>query len=155
MTPLNAKLADEQYVVGETYRLAPYEERSLKSHSHFFAAVNDAWGNLPPEMADRFPSPDHLRKYALIKTGFCDKDEIVCASNDDSIKLAAFARSHDQYAVIQVSSNVVTIWTAESQKMRKMGNARFQDSKDCVLTELSRLIGVSTDDLKKNAKQAA
>ena len=42
MVPLNPRLADRYYVVGETYRLEPREERSPNSHNHYFAAVHEA-----------------------------------------------------------------------------------------------------------------
>ncbi len=155
MTPLSPSLADKQYCVGEAYRLVPYEDRSANSHNHFFAAVHDAWQNLPEGEADRYPSSEHLRKWALVKTGYCDKEDIVCASNVDSLKLASYARTRDHYAVIQVANNVVTIWTAQSQSRAAMGKEIFQKSKTAVLDEISKMIGVSTDDLQRNAGQAA
>lgn len=60
--------ADASYVVGEVYKLAPFEDRSQASHNHEFAVIADMWASLP----DRFKhepwaqSPEHLRKYALI-----------------------------------------------------------------------------------------
>ena len=42
---------NELFVVGEIYRMNAVEERSLASHNHFFAALHDAWLNLPDEKA--------------------------------------------------------------------------------------------------------
>jgi len=67
MQPLGermAKLCDEQFVIGMRYRLVEYEDRSSKSHNHYFASLAEAWNNLPEDMAERFPSPEHLRKYS-------------------------------------------------------------------------------------------
>jgi hypothetical protein len=62
----------KQYVVGEAYPMIPHEDRSTNSHNHFFAAVHEAWKNLPEKMTARFPTSEHLRKWALIKAGYAD-----------------------------------------------------------------------------------
>ena len=68
-----AKRADESYVVGAQYMVEAREARSIASHNFYFAAVHEAFLNLPEAMAERFPSADHLRKYALIRAGFRDE----------------------------------------------------------------------------------
>lgn len=155
MRPLSPDTADRQYVVGETYRLAPREDVSVITRNHFHAAINDAWGNLPDHLADRHPSPTHLRKYALIKTGYCLKEDIVTATNDDALKVTNAVRSRDEYSLIQVQANVVTIWTAQSTSQKAMGKAAYATMKNRVLDYVSELIGVSTDELQKNARQVA
>lgn len=150
-----AKRADEQYVVGERYRMAPFEPRSQRSHDHFFACVHEAWRNLPAELADRFASADHLRKWCLIKCGYRRERQIVCDTASDAQKLTAFGRGMDDYAVIVVHGCVVVIYTAESQSMRAMGKARFQASKDAVLHTLSEMIGTDAATLAANAGRAA
>jgi len=44
---------------------------------------------------------------------------------------------------------------AESQSMRAMGRARFEQSKESVLDYVASLIGVSTDALAENSASAA
>ena len=73
MVPANSKRADQQYVIGQHYRLAPYEDRSLNSHNHFFAALGESYKNLPEKIAANFMSFDHFRKWCLVRTGFCDE----------------------------------------------------------------------------------
>jgi len=47
-------LCDRHYVVGETYPLVVQEQRSRASHNHYFAALHEAWANLPEVLAERF-----------------------------------------------------------------------------------------------------
>jgi len=55
----------------------------------------------------------------------------------------------DDYAVVVARDAVVVVWTAKSQSMKAMGKVEFQRSKDAVLTECARLIGVDTGALKR------
>ncbi len=157
MVPLKRfhNLVNGQFVVGETYMLAEIEERSVRSHQHYFASINEAWRNLPEHLAERFPSAEHLRKWALIKTGYRDERSTVCASKAEALRVAAFIRPIDDYAVVVVRDAVVIHWTAKSQKLRAMGAKTFQASKDAVLNEISNLIGVDATELRRNTGKAA
>lgn len=143
-----ARMADKHFVVGALYPLEAREDRSVASHRHFFAAVNEAWQNLPDDLAARFPSPDHLRKWALIKSGYRDERSIVCASKAEAQRVAAFVKPIDGFAVVIVSAAVVTLYTAKSQSVRAMGKEEFGKSKDAVLDALATLIGTSADELR-------
>lgn len=154
MIPLNPKAADRQYVVGEVYRLVPQEERSRASHSHFFACINEAWKNLPEDLAERFPSSGHLRKWCLIKAGFRDERSHVCPSKAEAQRLAAFVKPMDDLSVVLVNEATVTVFTAKSQSVRAMGKAEFQRSKDAVFDQLAALIGTDPATLKNAAKAA-
>lgn len=150
--------ADKQYVVGETYVMVPHAARSSESHRHYFAAIKDAWLNLPEDMADEFPTTEHLRAWALMKAGYADKAVINCASRDDAIVLAADTRKRgpdDKIKIIDIHGRVVTIWTPHSQSMKAMGKQRFQESKQKVLDVIAGMIGVSSDALSSNAARAA
>lgn len=127
---------------GEVVPLVRHEDRSGASHNHYFATLNDLWESLPEEEAERFPTGEHLRKYALIRTGWRDERSIVCASRAEALRLAAFVRPMDLYAVVAVSEAVVRVWTAKSQSLKAMGKADFQRSKDDVLGFVSQMIGV-------------
>jgi len=147
--------ADRSFVIGQVYRMAEIEERSAKTHNHFFACLHDAWLNLPEDQAERFPTEDHLRKFALIKCGFGDSRQLVASSRAEALRIAAFARPCDEYALVTVDGSVVTIWTAQSQSMKAMGAKIFQASKQAVLDYVAGLVGVSADDLAKHGGQAA
>ncbi len=155
MIPLNPRLADRYYVVGETYRLEPREDRSQISHNHYFASIKEAHQNLPEHLAERFATPDHLRKFALIKAGYRDERSVICASKAEAQRVAAFIRPLDDFAVVVASECVVTIYTAKSQSLRAQGKKDFQRIKDRVLDIVSAMIGVGADDLKKNVGKAA
>ena len=156
-TPINqrfARKADEHYVIGERYQLVPHQERSRRSHDHFFASVADAWTNLP-EDEDRFPTAEHLRKWALIKAGYADERTIVCASKAEAQRVAAFVTPIDPYAVVVVKGPVVKFYTAQSQSMRAMGKQVFQESKEAVFRILDELLGVQVGTTKQHAGRGA
>lgn len=136
-----ARKLDAGLVVGEVLRWEQVPERSLKSHAHYFAVIADAWANLPEALADELPSPEHLRKTALIKAGYCDMTKVVMRNNQDAVTLMALLRAMDTYAIFEVTGNVLTIWRAHSQSMRAMGKKKFEESKQRVLDVISGLIG--------------
>lgn len=135
------KRCDKDFVIGETHPWEIMPERSMKSHAHYFALVNEAWANLPEALASDFPSAEHLRKHAMIKAGYCDMTRVVCADNAGAVAAAALMQSMDTYALCEVSGRVVTVWRAKSQAIRSMGAKVFQESKDKVLTEIGKIIG--------------
>jgi len=157
MVPLDRfrGLCDRQFVVGETYQLVVNESRSAVSHKHYFASVNEAWENLGEDLTVQFPTSEHLRKHALIKAGYCDKRSVVCASKAEALRVAAFIRPMDEYAIVAVSEATITVYTAKSQSMRAMGKQVFQESKQAVLDIVSGMIGVSPAALSANARRAA
>lgn len=145
--PRFRKECDKVFVIGERYLMETIEQRSGVSHRHYFAAIRSAWINLPETQSERFPSEDHLRKYALIKTGFFNSDAFKCETRSQAVKLAAFMRPIDAFAVIDVTGLVVTRYTAKSQNMKSMGATVFQDSKEKVLGFLADMIGTTTREL--------
>jgi len=143
-----AALADKEYVVGEVYTMDVSDPaRSMISHRHYFAAVYDAWLNLPEDMAEHFASADHLRKAALIRAGYRDERTLACSSRAEALRVAAFCKPMDDYAIVAVSQAVVRVYTAKSQNVRAMGRKVFQESKDAVLEVLAGMIGVPVKQL--------
>lgn len=140
MIPQHPKRADEAFTVGERYILAEYQERSTASHAHYFAAVADAWQSLPDELLSEYPTPEHLRKKMLIRAGYADQREVVCATKAEALRWSAIVGPMDAYSVITVRDNVVRIYTAQSQSFRAMGKAAFQASKDAVLSAITDLL---------------
>lgn len=143
------KQCDEENVVGEVYTLDVVLGRSGNSHRHFFAQVHDLWLTLPEGVADRFPSSEHLRKWALIKAGYADERSIVCSTPAEASRVAAFVRPIDTYAVVTVSDYVVRVFTAKSQSYRAMGAKDFQSSKTAVLDVVADLLGVTRREVEK------
>jgi len=136
-----AAQCDKTLVIGEVLRWETVTDRSVVNHRHYFACIAEAWGNLPDGMADELPSPEHLRKWALVKAGYCKTVKIVCASHDAAALLFIAAKDMDTFSVVGVSERVVTISRATSQNMRAMDKKTFQESKDRVLQVISELIG--------------
>lgn len=141
------RAANEHFVVGERYRMDVVEERSQKSHSHYFAAIHEIWSSLPDDKAVHFPTAEHLRKFALIRCGYSDQRQIVCASKAEAQRVARFVKPMDEYAVVTTHEAVVSVFTAQSQSRKAMGNRDFQDSKMKVLEYLSGLVGVAPGDV--------
>lgn len=136
------KAADAAYVVGQRYIVEVREERSEASHRHFFASVHEAWLNLNETQAARFPSAEHLRKYALIQMNYRDERVIVCSSNDEALKLSSFVPTLDEFAIATVNGSIVTVAIAKSQSLKSMGRKDFQASKDAVFSYLAWLVDV-------------
>jgi hypothetical protein len=138
--------------IGEVHGWQMAENRSKASHDHFFAVVNEAWKSLPEDLCDDFPSPEHLRKWALIKAGFCTATKVVCANNDEAIKLVGKAKAMDRYSLVDVAGSTVTIWTADSQRRDAMGRSVFQEAKEKAIDAISALLGTDAATLKAAAQ---
>lgn len=153
--PRFGRLADRQYVIGETYRLDVSEERSRETHGHYFACVGEAWANMPEIHAGRWATPEHLRKWALIRAGFRTETQFIAKSKAEAIRLGFALKTLDDYAVVDVNGCVVTHAVAKSQSLKAMNSREFQESKSAVLDVISGLIGVDAADLKREAGKAA
>lgn len=154
-TPYWASRCEERFTEGEKYTMDQWHARSQASHNQYFASVHEAWLNLNEDQTERFPTEDHLRKFALIKTGYRDERSIVAASKEEARRVAAFIKPLDEYAVVIVREAVVIVYTAKTQKMRAMGKAKFEKSKQDVLDFLAATIRVETRALTNNSGRAA
>ena len=139
---------------GETVTVSIERQRSGKSHRHQFAFVKEAWMNLPEHLSDMpwAETAEHLRKHALIATGFHQTYTLDCGSEASARRVkaalvSAEAHAHG-YALGRVRGPVVQIWTPESQSYRAMGGDRFKASKAAILDWIAAQIGVTPDDLK-------
>lgn len=150
MVPTLTNRAKEEFVIDELYHLEASDHSSDKSRGYYFARVEDLHDNLPPQYEERFPSPEHLRKYALVHCGYRDEEFIVTDSNEHAIAAAAILRRRDAFAVMKVEGNVLRIWTAKSQRRMHMKREEFEASKTAVLDWIEQtLVGVPRD--KKRA----
>lgn len=147
----HAKECDARFTVGEVYALDEIQERSSKSHQQYFASIREVWLNLPDEAAQQFPTPEALRKFALIRTGFHDARSIQASSRAEALRIAAFLKPMDEFAIVTVTGSTVTVFTAKSQSYRAMGKADFQKSKSAVLEYIAGLIGTDTKELEGDA----
>lgn len=141
----------EEFGQGEVLVLERREERSEPNHRHYFAALHEAWMNLPESATDQFPTVEHLRAFALIRAGYADHNTIKCASTEEAIALAVFVRKGLPLSISSIEGDMVTIWTAKSQSRRSMKKAEFQASKEAVLDYVASLVDVTPRQLEKNA----
>lgn len=155
MVPKVPRLADKYFVVGETYPLAVQEGRSTATHNHEFAWLHDAWANLPEDLAELYPSAEHLRKRALIEAGFYDEQIVDAGSNAAAIRVASAFRSREEFSLVVVRGPLVVIRTAKSQSRRAMNKQEFQKSKTAILEIISGMVGVTPETLKSEAGRAA
>lgn len=140
---------------GSEHVLEPTSERSVASHNQYFAALHDAWANLPERLAARFPTAEHLRKRLLVEAGFCDQREVACSDGDRAKATALFMRELDSYAVISVVDNVVVVRRAKSQSVRGMGKLEFEASKKAVLDLAEEFTGVPRGQAMREAGRSA
>lgn len=159
MVPIDRyrKVAGKQFVIGEQYPLVVLEARSRKSHAAYFAALNDGYKNLPEDIAPRFTNAEHLRKWILIETGWCNESESEWDSNKDAMRFVGFIRKDvDEYARFNVRQRDNKRWQvltrrAKSQSAAAMAKGPFEESKKAVLDYLESMIGLPRGALKKHA----
>jgi len=144
-------LAASHYGEGEIVELAPVEERSARSHDHQFAWLKTAWLSLPERIAEDFPTPDHLRKRALILAGFYHETIVDAGSNAAALRVAAFMRGDDEFAHVVVRGPLVVRRRAKSQSRRTMDKVEFQASKTGVMAIVADMLGVPAETLEKAA----
>jgi hypothetical protein len=145
MVPMRPKAADKAFVIGRRYWLDEVSERSWISHQHQFAWVGEAWANLPHDLADLDPTPEHLRKRALIQAGFYTEVVIDAGSKAAALRMAAYARGEDEFAVVFVRGPLVIVRKAKSQRMHghdRMDKDEFQRSKTAIMEVIAEMIGV-------------
>lgn len=152
------RVAAGQYAQGEEYPLIVLEPRDRKSHNHYFAALDNAFDNLPESIAARWPTSEHMRKWVLIETGWYEEKEFECPDEKFAKRLALFIRTEDEYARISVHRPTdtrdhwkVIVRRAMSQEHAAMGREAFQKSKWDVLNYLEEIIGLARGALMKNA----
>ena len=124
------------------------KQRSIQSHAHQFAAINDCFESLPARYADApfAANAEAFRKHGLIATGHCDVDTIDCGDHATARRtaplVARLARAAHGYAVTVVRGPLVVCSTPHSQSYRAMGKDAFNKSKADVLDWAERLLGV-------------
>lgn len=152
MIPRSPRLANEAYCVGEVYTMVPYEQRSEASHRQEFAWLYDSWKNLPENLADLYPTVEHLRKRALIDANFYDEEIIDADTPQVAERVASFVRKKDDFALVIVRNNLVIVRTAKSQSRRSMDKDTFQKSKTSILEIVSEMIDVSPEELLEQSQ---
>jgi len=155
MVPRHSRRADQLFVVGEVYPLIVHEDRSSATHNHEFAWLREAWLNLPEALAELYPTPEHLRKRALIEAGYYDETIVDAGNNAAALRVAAVFRAREEFSLVIVRGPAVVIRTAKSQSRRAMKNKEFQESKTSIMEIIANMIGASPAALTREAGRAA
>lgn len=141
-TPFQRRLASERFGSGEVVYVQAEHERNMSRHRACFARIRDLWQTLPERYAleQWAQSPEHLRKYALISTGYCDTHTLACKTKTAAIAAAAFMRPIDEFSVVVAKGTTVVRYVAKSQSVAAMGAPVFRASMEAVETFIERLI---------------
>lgn len=145
---------DRELVVGARYLMEPIDEVQSARDRAYFAAIREAWSNLPEGLAEQFPSPNDFRRHLLVACGFCTTKRLRFASAQAAMEaLPVFA---GLAALVEVQGAVVVVKTPMSQKLRggmeKADRLRsYQETQDLA----AAMIGVSAEDVERNVEQAA
>lgn len=113
-----------------------------KTRRYFFAALRDAWANLPDAMRERFPNAEVLRKTALIHVGHCDVMTVVAGSKKAAPEIANAFKVRDQYCIAVPKGDVVTVYTARSMARRVLLKKDFREVADKVFHWIATTTGV-------------
>lgn len=158
-------VAKRAYHLGAEYPLVIQETRSRAAHNRYFAALNEAFDNLPEGIAARWQNFDHFRKWLLIESGWYTEKEFAFhgrTAKRDAHRLSTFIRTdtEEEYLRIWVTEVNPTLYKvivrrAKSQDHQHMDKQAFKESSDAVLELASHFIQVPKGKLLKNAGRAA
>lgn len=140
-SPYHVRRCNQLYGQGELITVEAIAERSMASHRQYFAELNDLWETLPETLAGDFQSADHLRKYALIKSGYCKQSRLVLPTHEEAQEAALMVNELDSYALCEVTGCTLAVWVARSQSLKAMGREEFEASKIAVLDVIRKMIG--------------
>ena len=148
-----AAICDRELTIGERFICGIEPLSSPASRRHFFAVINELFESWPETHPRQFATPDHLRRWALIRCGFRSERQFAAASPAEARRLATFLHGGDEYAEIAVNGNVVVEWKALSQKSYAMGREQFAKSKAETLAFLAEQVGVTVESLSPSREE--
>jgi len=154
--PRLAKIARERFEVGQRYQLEEVQDRDMIKHRRQFAFIKRAWENLPEQYASEpwAQSPDHLRRFALIKEGFANTETFTCGSKAEAMRWASQLRADNEYAIVTVQGSTIYRFTAMSQSTRAMGAKMFYESRAKVMAFIDNLLGLQPGETAKQEESA-
>jgi hypothetical protein len=113
-----------------------------KTRRYFFAALRDAWANMPDALKERFPNAEILRKQALIAVGHCDSMTVVCGSKAAAPAIANAFKAQDAYCIAIPRGDVVTVYTARSMARRVLLKKEFLQVAERVFQWIEQTTGI-------------
>lgn len=124
---------------GDVYSADPARRR-------YFAIIHESFQNLRPPWSEMFSSSEHLRKYALIKAGWCETMPIAAGNKAAAENVAEAIRKLNRYAIATTEGSVVTVYVARSQTRKVQPKALFMPCAEAVYRILSDMLGTSVED---------
>ena len=125
---------------GDVYSADPARRR-------YFAIIRESWQNLPDHLTQAFPSSEHLRKWCLVKAGWCEVQLITVKTG--SKEIAAAMRKLNSFAVVSIHGDidcdVIRIAVAKSQTRRAQPKKQFMECAQKVYDILSEILGTDVE----------
>lgn len=144
----------DNFKIDEFYHLEVQQPRRETSHRHYFAALDEAWANLPEQYDLEWwaQSREHMRAFALISLRWSDCKVIQCGSNAEANRWAAIMRPMKPFSIVTAVRSTVVEYVAKSQSRAAMGAKDFMKSKWQVLDFCADLVGTTRAELEAAAK---
>lgn len=169
VNPRWREIARRMFKDGEDYALEEKLERSSAQHKFYFVSIKNAFTNLNKETLDLLKTPNHLRQWALITTGWYDERQVgglsLAQAKRMAVIVAALLRSNtdDDYVEIIVRRNRdesdrldgtanLIVRTPKSQSRDAMDRETFKKSCEDVLDVLAGAINVTRRELEDSGK---
>lgn len=169
VNPRWREIARRMFKDGEDYALEEKLERSSAQHKFYFVSIKNAFTNLNKETLDLLKTPNHLRQWALIATGWYDERQVgglsLAQAKRMAVTVAALLRSNtdDDYVEIIVRRNRdesdrldgtanLIVRTPKSQSRDAMDRETFKKSCEDVLDVLAGAINVTRRELEDSGK---
>lgn len=152
--PRFRKLCDELYAVHAEYALIEHHGRNMRQHRAYFASLNDIFDNLAEQYDGVFPSPEHLREWALCQTEFCTVTHEAYETRKDALQAARALRKLAPYAVISVVGTTLVTKHAMSQSVRAMGKEEFEASCKAVLDVVAGMARMTPAEARKEGQRS-
>ena len=136
----------EGHIEDGVYQLRPFDSRSSANHKHYFATIKHAFNLLHDGgELDRWPNPEELRKWALVKAGYSKYRELLAVDENEARVIAtALLAGSDDVTLAVADGCMVRVWAALSQSVDRMSNRQFHKSKQDVIDVLAELCGCSS-----------
>lgn len=136
-----------EYPVGSSASFDEQKARSSAQERRWFGILKTTWDNMDDHLRRRFPDPEALRKWALIRAGWCESREFVAEGEEAAALTAAGLRWAEPYSIVVQAGNVVFAYRAKSQGRKAMGRQQFAEFTERGLAHISELLGCDVDDI--------
>lgn len=128
----------------------------IAANKAYHAEIRTLWSNLPETLDVHYPKPEHLRKRALIKTGYYTANYVTLETEEEARVVQSIMKPLDEFSVVIRRNNVVRVYRPRSQRLRReeddavrMDADELKQSRKDVLDFCRALVSVSAADARK------